>query len=95
MYTKEELEKLPIPELMEIASEMGIKVSQDDELETVIYSILDKAAEDSAAGVAAPKRKRTRIAKDNSKQKKLHTSAKENDSDHCHNKRHYYGYNIG
>ena len=67
MYTKEELEKLPIPELMEIASELGVKVKQDDELETVIYAILDKAAEDTAAGVA-PKRKRTRIAKkDNSK----------------------------
>ena len=67
MYTKEELEKLPIPELMEIASEMGVKVSQNDELETVIYAILDKAAENSAAGVTTPKRKRTRIAKDNSK----------------------------
>ena len=67
MYTKEELEKLPIPELMEIASELGIKVSQNDELESVIYAILDKAAENSAAGVSAPKRKRTRIAKDNNK----------------------------
>ena len=67
MYKKEELEKLPIPELMEIANELGIKVSQNDELENVIYAILDKVAEDSAAGVSAPKRKRTRIAKDNSK----------------------------
>ena len=57
MYTKEELEKLPIPELMEIASELGVKVSQSDELETVIYAILDKAAENSAAGVPTPKRK--------------------------------------
>ena len=63
MYTKEELEKLPIPELMEIAGELGVKVSQSDELESVVYAILDKAAEDSAAGVAEPKRKRTRIAK--------------------------------
>ena len=63
MYTKEELEQLSIPELMEIANELGVKVSQDDELESVIYAILDKAAEDSAAGVASPKRKRTRIAK--------------------------------
>ena len=67
MYTKEELEKLPIPELMEIAADLDIKVSQDDELEQVIYAILDKAAENSAAGVASPKRKRTRITKDNSK----------------------------
>ncbi len=61
MYTKEELEKLSIPELMEIANELGVKVSQNDELESVIYAILDKAAENSAAG--ATKRKRTRIAK--------------------------------
>ncbi len=67
MYTKDELVKMPIPELMGIANELGVKVSQDDELETVIYAILDKAAENSAAETAAPKRKRTRIAKDNSK----------------------------
>ncbi len=67
MYTKEELEKLPIPKLMEIANDVGVKVSQDDELESVIYAILDKAAEDSAANASASKRKRTRIAKDNSK----------------------------
>ena len=67
MYTKEELEKLPIPELMEVAADLDIKVSQNDELENVIYAILDKAAENSAAGVATPKRKRTRITKDNSK----------------------------
>ena len=67
MYTKEELEKLPIPELMEIAADLDIKVSQNDELENVIYAILDKAAENSAAGVSTSKRKRTRITKDNSK----------------------------
>ena len=78
MYTKEELEKLSIPELMEIANEMGIKVSQDDELETVIYDILDKAAENSAAGVPTPKRKRTRIAKDNSKVYTVNGSEGEN-----------------
>ena len=63
MYTKDELEKLSIPELMEIASELGVKVSQNDELESVIYAILDKAAENSAAGITLPKKKRTRIAK--------------------------------
>ncbi len=67
MYTKEELEKLSIPELMEIASEVGVKVSQSDELESVIYAILDKAAENSAAGVSTTKRKRTRIAKKDDK----------------------------
>ena len=63
MYTKEELERLSIPELMEIANELGVKVSQDDELESVIYAILDKAAENSAAGISTTKRKRTRITK--------------------------------
>ena len=67
MYTKEELEKLSIPELMEIASELGVKVSQNDELESVIYAILDKAAENSAAGVSTTKRKRTRISKKDDK----------------------------
>ena len=67
MYTKEELEKLSIPELMEIASEVGVKVSQNDELESVIYAILDKAAENSAAGVSTTKRKRTRISKKDDK----------------------------
>ena len=65
MYTKEELESMDTPQLMGIAEQLGIKVSQDDDLETVVYSILDKAAEDSAANAstATPKRKRTRIIK--------------------------------
>ena len=54
---------MAVPELMEVAVKLGIKVSQNDSLETVIYDILDKAAIDSAAEDAAPKRKRTRIAK--------------------------------
>ena len=54
---------MDIPQLMGIAEQLGIKVSQNDELETVIYAILDKAAEDSAVEAASPKRKRTRIAK--------------------------------
>ena len=78
MYTKDELEKLSIPELMEIANEVGVKVSQNDELESVIYAILDKAAENSAAGLPTPKRKRTRIAKDNSKVYTVNGSEGEN-----------------
>jgi len=58
---------MPIPQLMEIANELGVKVSQDDELENVIYAILDKAAENTAAGADTTKRKRTRIAKDTNK----------------------------
>ena len=64
MYTKEELESMDIPQLMGIAEQMGVKVSPDDELETVVYAILDRAAEESAASaIATPKRKRTRIVK--------------------------------
>ena len=65
MYTKEELEAMEIPELMGIAKELGVSVSQDSALEDVVYAIIDKAAENSAAGQSedAPKRKRTRIAK--------------------------------
>ena len=54
-------------QLMAIASEMGIKVSQNDEKMDVIYAILDKAAvqsaEKSAEQSADSKRKRTRIVK--------------------------------
>jgi len=49
-------------QLMEIAAELGVKVSQDDELERVVYAILDQAAIDSASS-ESPKRKRTRIVK--------------------------------
>ena len=63
MYTKEELEAMEIPQLMGIANELGVQVSQDSALEDVIYAIIDKAAENSAAGQDAPKKKRTRIAK--------------------------------
>ena len=63
MYTKEELEAMEIPQLMGIANELGVQVSQDSALEDVIYAIIDKAAENSAAGEDAPKRKRTRITK--------------------------------
>ena len=59
MYTKQELESMDIPQLMGIADELGIKVSPNDSLETVVYAILDKAAEE----VASPKKKRTRILK--------------------------------
>ena len=55
---------MEIPELMGVAADLGIKVSPKDELQDVIYAILDKAAENSAAGIPEqPKRKRTRISK--------------------------------
>jgi transcription termination factor Rho len=64
MYTKEELEQMEVTQLMEIAGQLGVKVSQNDSLETVIYDILDKAAIESAANsTVTAKRKRTRISK--------------------------------
>ena len=64
MYTKEELMQMDVPQLLTIAEQLGVKVSQDDELEKVVYAILDKAAEDSAStGASTSKRKRTRITK--------------------------------
>ena len=64
MYTKDELEQMDVTQLMTIAEQLGVKVSQSDEQEKVIYDILDKAAIDSAANAgAAPKKKRSRIAK--------------------------------
>ena len=62
MYTKEELESMDITKLVTIADELGIKVNPDDQLENVVYAILDKAAEDSAASTTS-RRKRTRIVK--------------------------------
>ncbi len=62
MYTKEQLEQMEPAQLLTIAAELGVEVSQDDELEKVVYAILDQAAIDSASGNAI-KRKRTRIAK--------------------------------
>ncbi len=69
MFTKEELESMEIPQLMGIADELGVKVTPKDELLDVVYAILDKAAEDSAANASGTaKRKRTRISKkDNSR----------------------------
>ena len=53
---------MDILQLMNIANDLGIKVNQEDELESVIYSILDRAAEESASSApATSKRKRTRI----------------------------------
>ena len=54
---------MEIPQLMGIANELGVQVSQDSALEDVIYAIIDKAAENSAAGQDAPKKKRGRKPK--------------------------------
>ncbi len=56
---------MDIPQLMGIANELGVAVSQNSELSDVIYAILDKAAESAATekGGDTTKRKRTRITK--------------------------------
>lgn len=64
MYTKEELEAMSIPQLLGIANKVGVGISSDDDHQSIVYSILDKMAEDSAVGASSePKRKRTRIVK--------------------------------
>ena len=51
-------------QLMELASKFGISINDGDGKETVIYAILDKAAETEATSTTATqKRKRTRIVK--------------------------------
>ncbi len=52
---------MDVSKLMETAAEVGVKVSPDDDQQSVIYAILDKAAEDSSNGSETTKRKRTRI----------------------------------
>ena len=39
---------MDIPELVGIADQLGIKVTPNDQMEDVVYAILDKAAENSA-----------------------------------------------
>ena len=62
MYTKKDLESMDIPQLMGIANELDVQVDQNDSQESVIYAILDKAAEQQAME-NEPKRKRSRIVK--------------------------------
>ena len=64
MYKKEELETMDFSQLKAIAEQMGVNVQSGDTQESVVYAILDKAAEDSAANALPTlKKKRTRIVK--------------------------------
>ena len=55
---------MSIPQLLGIANKVGVGISSDDDHQSIVYSILDKMAEDSAVGASSePKRKRTRIVK--------------------------------
>lgn len=79
MYTKEELEAMSIPQLLGIANKVGVGISSDDDHQSIVYSILDKMAEDSAVSASSePKRKRTRIVK---KETEKVRSVKVNESD--------------
>ena len=52
-----------IPELENIATELGADFRSGDEKESIVYAILDKQAVEGSLSSNAPKRKRTRIAK--------------------------------
>lgn len=54
---------MEMTQLKDIAEEMGVSLNPSDDSQSVIYAILDRAAEQSATGDAANKRKRTRIVK--------------------------------
>ncbi len=64
MYSKDELLSKNIAELKEIAAQNGLKIKSSDSNEDIIYSILDKQAEEeSSKNPLGLKRRRTRIVK--------------------------------
>lgn len=62
MYTKEELERMDTGQLLSVAADLGVKVSQSDDITKVIYDIIDRSAE-MAQSDDSVKRRRLRIAK--------------------------------
>ena len=64
MYSKEELISKAIPELQDIAKNMGVAISDTPDTEALAYAILDKQAEDEGnKNPLGTKRRRTRIVK--------------------------------
>lgn len=64
MYSKDELSSKNVSELQEIAKEIGIENSNSDDIEKLIYAILDKQAIDEGnKNPLGVKRRRTRIVK--------------------------------
>ncbi len=64
MYSKEELISKAIPELQDIARNMGVAISDTPDTEALAYAILDKQAEDEGSkNPLGTKRRRTRIVK--------------------------------
>ncbi|MCD8210067.1 MAG: transcription termination factor Rho, partial [Prevotella sp.] len=63
-YSKDDLLSKSVAELKEIAAQNGLKIKSSDSNEEIIYSILDKQAEEeSSKNPLGVKRRRTRIAK--------------------------------
>lgn len=70
MYRIDELESKSREELIELANEFGAEYKKNSTNQEIVYSILDKQAELSSQNATMPaKRKRTRIAKDNTTDK--------------------------
>ena len=64
MYSKEELISKAIPELQDIAKNMGVAINDTPDTEALAYAILDKQAEDEGnKNPLGTKRRRTRIVK--------------------------------
>ncbi|MBP5277367.1 MAG: transcription termination factor Rho, partial [Prevotella sp.] len=67
MYNKEELLSKDISSLENIAKELGVKLGKKDDLETIVYEILDEQAKvEATKNPLGTKRKRTRIVKKDS-----------------------------
>ena len=67
MYNKEELLSKDISALENIAKELGVKIGKKDDLETIVYEILDEQAKvEATKNPLGTKRKRTRIVKKDS-----------------------------
>lgn len=64
MYSKEDLLSKDVSDLVDIAKDLGIKVSTKNPKEEIVYDILDKQAEEAGNNNPMnPRRKRARIAK--------------------------------
>ena len=63
MYSKEDLLAKDMPDLEEIARQLGVVIKSDETKDDIVYTILDKQADDSSHAITATstKKKRTRI----------------------------------
>ena len=63
MYNIEELSAKTLPELEEIANELGVTIDTNASQQDIVYTLLDEQAKISAKNTPTTKRKRTRIVK--------------------------------